>query len=93
MSRGDVKTKENQKRKNENEENHQRKKVRHRDGYTVSRLEQWRLLQRDTIPEAYGRVLHDTRSDISPLTEPEARVWVEECANDKYEAIFGEVEE
>ena len=31
--------------------------------------------------------------DITPLTEAEARKWVEEKANDRYEEIFGEVEE
>ena len=30
--------------------------------------------------------------DITPLTEAEARKWVEEKANDRYEEIFGEVE-
>lgn len=31
--------------------------------------------------------------DITPLTEDEAREWVEAHANDKYEEIFGEVAE
>lgn len=31
--------------------------------------------------------------EIRPLTEAEARKWVEEKANDRYEEIFGEVEE
>lgn len=30
---------------------------------------------------------------FTPLTEAEARKWVEEKANDRYEEIFGEVEE
>ena len=30
---------------------------------------------------------------IRPITEEEARKWVEEYANDQYEEIFGEVEE
>lgn len=30
---------------------------------------------------------------IKTLTEEEAKQWVEDCANDKYEEIFGEVEE
>ncbi len=32
-------------------------------------------------------------SGILPMTEGEARVWVERHDNDKYEEIFGEVEE
>jgi len=31
--------------------------------------------------------------DIQPLTEEEARDWVEHYSNEDYEAIFGEVEE
>lgn len=32
-------------------------------------------------------------SDILPLTEAEARAWVEQYDNDRYEIIFGECEE
>lgn len=31
--------------------------------------------------------------DITPMTESEAKKWVEQYANDAYEEIFGEVEE
>jgi len=44
------------------------------------------------------KTMHDSKpigwgEDLQPLTEPEARLWVERYCNSEYEPIFGKCEE
>ncbi len=49
-------------------------------------LSRWSKSSKDGSSRGWGE-------DIQPLTEDQAREWVENYANEQYETLFGEVEE
>ena len=55
----------------------------------------WETLYRKKTGEFFLLINNPYMSGltISPISEFEARMWIEDCANEKYEEIFGTQEE